>query len=56
LQAQPFKKQDPDAPWYQDRTGLNYGVELEAIPATELRDRVKAAIRAESSTSPPGTV
>ena len=26
---------------------MNYGVELEAIPSTELRDRDEAAIRAE---------
>jgi hypothetical protein len=43
----PFKKDDKDTPWYQRRTGLGYGVELEAIPSTELRDRVERAIREE---------
>jgi len=46
-QQDPFKPQDSDVKWYRERTGLNYGVELEAIPSTELRDRVDTAIRAE---------
>lgn len=40
----PFKPGDPDIDWYRSRTGLTYGVELEAIPSTELRDRVAEAI------------
>ena len=43
----PFKKDDSDADWYRRTTGLRYGVELEAIPSTELRDRVEAAILEE---------
>ncbi len=43
----PFKPNDQDIAWYCARTGLSYGVELEAIPSTELRDRVEVAIRAE---------
>jgi hypothetical protein len=43
----PFKPNDQDEHWYRQRTGLNYGVELEAIPSTELRERVEAAIRDE---------
>ena len=42
-----FKPDDRDVNWYRRRTGLDYGVELEAIPSTELRDRVEAAIREE---------
>jgi hypothetical protein len=42
-----FKPKDPDIAWYVRRTGLSYGVEVEAIPSTELRDRVEAAIKAE---------
>ena len=43
----PIKKGDKDRDWYRSHTGLDHGVELEAIPSTELRDRVDAAIRAE---------
>ncbi len=43
----PFKPDDRDIEWYCARTGLSYGVELEAIPSTELRERVEMAIRAE---------
>jgi hypothetical protein len=43
----PFKPADPDVAWYRQQAGLSYGVELEAIPSTELRDRVAAAIQAE---------
>lgn len=46
-QKDPFKPLDSDVKWYRARTGLDYGVELEAIPSTELRDRVEAAIIAE---------
>lgn len=42
-----FKPNDSDVAWYRNETGLNYGVELEAIPSTELSDRVAAAIHAE---------
>jgi hypothetical protein len=42
-----FKKDDKDIGWYCARTGLAYGVEVEALPSTELRDRVEQAIRAE---------
>lgn len=42
-----FKKNDRDIGWYCARTGLAYGVEVEALPSTELRDRVEQAIRAE---------
>jgi hypothetical protein len=43
----PFKTGDRDVPWYRRRTGLDYGVELEALPSTDLRDRVQAAIEHE---------
>jgi|KBSMisStaDraftv2_1062788.scaffolds.fasta_scaffold18459_7 hypothetical protein len=43
----PFKPGDPDIEWYRKRTGLGYGVELEAIPSTDLRERLTDAIRAE---------
>jgi len=42
-----FKADDADVAWYRAHTGLHYGVELEAIPSTELRERIEAAIRAE---------
>ena len=42
-----FKELDTDVAWYRRRTGLGYGVELEAIPSTELRDRVEQGIREE---------
>jgi hypothetical protein len=42
----PVKKQDPNAAWYLKTTGLRHGIELEALPAPELRARVEAAIRA----------
>jgi hypothetical protein len=42
-----FKPGDTDVNWYRARTGLNYGVELEAIPSTQLRSLVEAAIRKE---------
>ena len=43
--ADSFKPGDTDVAWYRERTGLSYGVELEAIPSTELRARVEQAIR-----------
>ena len=42
-----FKPNDLDVKWYRQRTGLDYGGELEAIPSTDLRDRVEAAIKTE---------
>ncbi len=42
-----FKKDDKDVPWYRKHAGLDFGVELEAMPSTELRDRVERAIRHE---------
>lgn len=42
-----FKPDDKDVPWYRRRTGLNYGVELEAISSTDLRERVERAILEE---------
>lgn len=42
-----FKKDDKDIAWYCARTGLSYGVEVEALDSNELRQRVKAAILAE---------
>jgi hypothetical protein len=42
-----FKPKDPDISWYCAKTGLSYGVEVEAIPSTDLRERVEAAIKAE---------
>lgn len=42
-----FKPGDTDVNWYRARTGLSYGVELEAIPSTRLRTLVETAIREE---------
>lgn len=42
-----FKPKDKDVKWYRAHCGLSYGVELEAIPSTELRQRVETAIRQE---------
>src|SRR5580765_1477531 len=42
-----FKEKDTDERWYRARTGLSYGVEVEALPSNILRDRVEDAIRAE---------
>jgi hypothetical protein len=38
-----FKPGDSDIAWYRRHTGLDYGIELEAIPSTDLRDRVETA-------------
>lgn len=46
-QRDAFKPNDSDVRWYRARTDLNYGVELEAIPSTELRERVERAILEE---------
>jgi len=43
----PLKPTDRDVPWYRQHTGLGYGVELEALPSTDLRDRVETAIKTE---------
>jgi len=42
-----FKAGDKDIAWYRARTGLSYGVEVEALSSNILRDRVEAAILAE---------
>lgn len=42
-----FKKDDADKAWYRAHAELEYGVELEAIPSPELRQRVETAIRKE---------
>ncbi len=42
-----FKSHDTDVNWYRAKTGLHYGVELEAISSTHLRALVEAAIREE---------
>jgi len=41
-----FKKADKDIAWYRKHARLSYGVEVEAIPSTVLRDRVEAALEA----------
>lgn len=40
----PLKKKDKKTKKYIRRTGLNYGIELDALTPTELRQRVKQAI------------
>jgi hypothetical protein len=42
-----FKEKDKDIGWYCARTGLSYGVEVEALPSNILRDRVEADIIAQ---------
>jgi hypothetical protein len=41
----PVKPTDPNRAWYLKRTGLHVGVELETLPAPELRARVEQAIK-----------
>lgn len=43
----PFKENDTDITWYKKHARLNYGVELEAMPSPELRNRLEQAIRDE---------
>lgn len=40
----PVKRTDPNARWYLDYTGQRVGVELETLPAPDLRARVQEAI------------
>lgn len=47
-----FKPKDTDIAWYCARTGLSYGVEVETLPSTELRDRMAWAIKAEIADLP----
>jgi hypothetical protein len=42
-----FKPKDADVKWYRAHTGLSYGVEVETLPSTELRNRVEQALLAE---------
>jgi hypothetical protein len=46
----PLKPTDPNARWYREKTGLDFGIELEALPAPLLRKRVATAI--EKRTGP----
>lgn len=39
-----MKPKDPNRHWYIAKTGLHVGVELETLPAPQLRERVKNAI------------
>ena len=41
-----IKDKDPNKVWYVKNTGLHVGVELETLPAPELRKRVYTAVRA----------
>lgn len=44
--ADPAKPDDKNLDWYRAQTGAGVGVELEAMPAPDLRSRVEAAINA----------
>jgi hypothetical protein len=42
--ADPIKAHDPNRRWYEQHTGCRVAVELETLPAPELRARVEAAV------------